>query len=78
MACGVQSEVTKKIDPLPRPNHHARLLDQLHRILVEPDAAVVGTDIVDAVLKLIASTERRALEAKLSQLPDLTNEAEAA
>lgn len=71
-------KVTEKIEPLPRPNHHARLVEQLERVLAEPDAEAVDPRIAEALKKLLASAKRRALEARIEELPDITNEAEAA
>lgn len=51
---------------------HARLLDSLKEAAVW--APEVGKDIADAIYKLLASVKRRQIE----QLPDITQEAEAA
>lgn len=66
------NEITKKIAPLPPPDHHARLVEALNRALDDADA--VGHDIADAIANLIKQTSQRALES----LPDITQLAEAA
>ena len=69
---------TVKIEPLPPANHHKRLIEQLERILIEPDAEAVGLDIYEALKKLLSSAKRRELEARIEELPDITSEAEKA
>lgn len=66
------SEVTAKIPPIQRVDPVARLVDALSEAAVW--APEVGTDIADAIYKLLASAERR----KIEHLPDITKEAEAA
>lgn len=70
--------LTKKLEPLARPNFHARLVVHLRAALEDAEEIPGGDDIADAIYKLLASAKRRELEACTAALPDITHIAEAA